>query len=90
MKRLNSTTISTYELGKFTKDVLDQVERGEEITIKRAGKIVAKIVNVESKPTPRVLICDDCAHEAVVTANGASGEHNLCASHYEMIAHLNP
>jgi prevent-host-death family protein len=53
-------TIGTFEAKTHLSALLEQVERGEEITITRHGRAVARLVPVEAAPE-RVRLADTVA-----------------------------
>jgi prevent-host-death family protein len=47
--------VNVHEAKTHFSKLLEEVERGEEVIIARAGKPVAKVVPIEAEPPPRKL-----------------------------------
>ena len=55
----NMTTATTREVQRGLSEILDRVERGEEITITRRGKVVARLVPATPPATPKEIVWPD-------------------------------
>ena len=52
------SVVGTFEAKTHLSDLLDRVSRGEEVTITRHGKAVAKLVRVEEPETSAVDVAE--------------------------------
>ena len=69
---MSTSSIGAYDAKTHLPRLLDQVERGESVTITKRGREVARLVPVDSRSTPETVIAALRAARVGVRLDGES------------------